>query len=89
MFNSMLTGATSTPNTNAQPPKKKWSWVAIVVVAFVFGFCSYAVFPHVALVSGLITSDQYVTITLKFFDFCLKVVENAANVIPSILPTQK
>ncbi|MES5963266.1 hypothetical protein QCI39_30495, partial [Bacillus cereus group sp. MG7w] len=58
----------------------------LIAVTFAIGILSFTVFPHVALYMGLITGDQYVQITTKFFEFSFKVIESGISIIPSSIP---
>lgn len=60
--------------------------LTVISVAFAVGIVSYTVFPNVALYLGLITSEQYVEITTKFFEFGFKIFEMGTSIIPSIIP---
>lgn len=76
---------TSTNNPN-NPRPGRGIGIALIIIAVVFGIgiLSFALFTPAALYMGLITGDQFVQITTKFFE----VVESGTSIIPSIIPTR-
>lgn len=79
--------STNNPN-NGRPQRGVGITLIIIAVALGIGILSFTIFPAVALYMGLITGDQYVQITTKFFEFGCKVIESGTSIIPSIIPTR-
>jgi hypothetical protein len=88
MSKKCFNSTTPTPNNTLSTKKGKLG-LTIIAVALAIGLLGFTVFPHIALYLELITSEQYVTITTKFYESSGKVIENGLQVIPSILPLKR
>lgn len=86
LFNVLFSPKDQKDPKQEKKPISIWFWLFFVlIIVFALGIFIFAIFPHVALYAGLITSDQYVTITIKFYEFGFKVIESGLQVIPSII----
>ncbi|MED0973519.1 hypothetical protein [Bacillus paramycoides] len=64
-------------------------FIAVIIVSVIaLGLLINTVFPPIALYLGLITGEQYVEITTKFYEFGFQFLQNGASIIPSIIPTR-